>query len=145
LTVYFSTEVNYGTDFITIILKDFIIPGVNDCGDRSDEIDCGNGGGDIPSTLLLRPETALTNTVCPAGAFACSNGHCINQSRLCDGHNDCHDPEVSDENAKSCPGLPIDCRGVRIKCPNTNICIQPADLCDGYDDCGWSFREKVAF
>lgn len=45
-----------------------------------------------------------------------------------------HDDEVSDESAKTCPGLPIDCRGVRIKCPNTNICVQPADLCDGYND-----------
>jgi hypothetical protein len=64
---------------------------------------------------------------------------------------DCHDPEVlkefthfslkilvlnninlkiqvTDENAKNCPGLPIDCRGVRIKCPNTNICIQACCL-----------------
>jgi hypothetical protein len=57
------------------------IPGVNDCGDRSDEIDCG------PDRTLIRPDGALvTNTVCPPGSFTCSNGLCINQTRVCDGH-----------------------------------------------------------
>lgn len=87
----------------------------------------------------------LVNTVCPPGSFACMNGHCINTTRVCDGHNDCHDQEASDESVKTCPGLPIDCRGVRKKCPNTNICIQPADLCDGYDDCGDRADEQQLF
>ncbi|CAJ0930175.1 unnamed protein product, partial [Mesorhabditis belari] len=92
---------------------------IDDCGDASDELDCS--------------PAAVT---CGTGQFACSNGLCINQTKVCDGQKDCHDGKVSDESAETCPGLPIDCRGVRIKCPNTNICIQPADLCDGYDDCG---------
>uniref|UniRef100_A0A914GSI0 Low-density lipoprotein receptor-related protein n=1 Tax=Globodera rostochiensis TaxID=31243 RepID=A0A914GSI0_GLORO len=116
--------------------------GINDCGDRSDEIDCGvpasKPGQDGGSSMVV-------NTVCPPGSFACLNGHCINASRVCDGHNDCHDQEASDESAKTCPGLPIDCRGVRKKCPNTNICIQPADLCDGYDDCGDRADEQQLF
>ncbi|MFH4978606.1 hypothetical protein AB6A40_005315 [Gnathostoma spinigerum] len=82
---------------------------------------------------------------CPAGHFACANGHCISQSRVCDGHNDCHDAKVSDESKETCPDLPINCRGVRIRCPNTNICIQPADLCDGYDDCGDKADENKLF
>ncbi|KAM3721677.1 Low-density lipoprotein receptor-related protein [Dirofilaria immitis] len=101
---------------------------VDDCGDNSDELDC-----------------TVTSSTCPPGHFECSNGHCVNNSKICDGHNDCHDEKVSDENKETCPDLPIDCRGVRIRCPNTNICIQPADLCDGYDDCGDKADENKLF
>ncbi|CAI4230259.1 unnamed protein product [Auanema sp. JU1783] len=100
---------------------------IDDCGDASDELDCS---------------TAVT---CADGLFACGNGHCINQTKVCDGHNDCHDANVSDESKETCPGLPIDCRGVKIRCLNTNICIQPADLCDGYDDCGDKADENKLF
>ncbi|RCN53216.1 Low-density lipoprotein receptor domain class A [Ancylostoma caninum] len=100
---------------------------IDDCGDASDELDCA---------------AAVT---CASGSFACGNGHCINQTKVCDGHNDCHDEGVSDESKETCPGLPIDCRGVKIRCPNTNICIQPADLCDGYDDCGDKADENKLF
>ncbi|VDN17913.1 unnamed protein product [Gongylonema pulchrum] len=102
--------------------------GLDDCGDNSDELDCTG-----------------TTAACPPGHFECSNGHCINSTKVCDGHNDCHDEKVSDENKETCPDLPIDCRGVRIRCPNTNICIQPADLCDGYDDCGDKADEVKLF
>uniref|UniRef100_A0AAF5Q0L6 EGF-like domain-containing protein n=13 Tax=Wuchereria bancrofti TaxID=6293 RepID=A0AAF5Q0L6_WUCBA len=101
---------------------------LDDCGDNTDELDC----------------TALSST-CPSGHFECSNGHCINNTKVCDGHNDCHDEKVSDENKETCPNLPIDCRGVRLRCPNTNICIQPADLCDGYNDCGDKADENKLF
>ncbi|UMM10088.1 hypothetical protein L5515_000020 [Caenorhabditis briggsae] len=100
---------------------------IDDCGDGSDELDC-------PSAVS-----------CAEGTFPCSNGHCINQTKVCDGHNDCHDEQVSDESRATCPNLPIDCRGVKIRCPNTNICIQPADLCDGYDDCGDKADENQLF
>uniref|UniRef100_A0A158P9R2 EGF-like domain-containing protein n=1 Tax=Angiostrongylus cantonensis TaxID=6313 RepID=A0A158P9R2_ANGCA len=100
---------------------------IDDCGDASDELDCA------------------AVVTCAAGSFACANGHCVNQTKVCDGHNDCHDEGVSDESKETCPGLPIDCRGVKIRCPNTNICIQPADLCDGYDDCGDKADENKLF
>uniref|UniRef100_A0A914WZW9 Uncharacterized protein n=1 Tax=Plectus sambesii TaxID=2011161 RepID=A0A914WZW9_9BILA len=109
------------------IESDRFCNGLDDCGDNSDEADCG------------------PKVECSEGTFSCSNGHCINSSKICDGHNDCHDAEVSDENNSTCSGLPINCRGVRIKCPNTNICIQPADMCDGYDDCGDKADENKLF
>uniref|UniRef100_A0A0K0FI56 Low-density lipoprotein receptor-related protein (inferred by orthology to a C. elegans protein) n=1 Tax=Strongyloides venezuelensis TaxID=75913 RepID=A0A0K0FI56_STRVS len=110
------------------INEDLRCNGISECGDGSDELDC--------------PTTAI----CGEGMFQCGNGHCINATtKVCDGHLDCHDENASDENATTCPGLPIDCRGVRIKCPNTNICIQPADLCDGYNDCGDKADENKLF
>jgi hypothetical protein len=42
----------------------------NDCGDGSDEADCGN---------------------CSADQFACSNGSCVAQSDVCDEQDDCGD------------------------------------------------------
>ena len=91
-------------------------------------MDCGE-----PSeAVAISPGSEATTSECPTGMFACGNGHCINETKVCDGHSDCHDKEVTDESAKTCPGLPIDCRGVRVKCPNTNICIMPADMCDDF-------------
>lgn len=46
-------------------------------------------------------------------------------TKVCDGRIDCRDASVSDENNSTCPGLPIICRGVKRRCPNTNICISP--------------------
>lgn len=111
-------------------------------------MDCGAAGTSqiIPSLTSAVGSSALSiSAACPKGSFTCANGHCINQTKVCDGHNDCHDDQVSDESTQTCVGLPIDCRGVRVKCPNTNICIQPADLCDGYDDCGDKSDENKLF
>lgn len=47
----------------------------------------------------------VTPVSCPRGLFACSNGHCINQTLVCNGHNDCHDEQISDENAVSAVSL----------------------------------------
>uniref|UniRef100_A0AC35G4G5 EGF-like domain-containing protein n=1 Tax=Panagrolaimus sp. PS1159 TaxID=55785 RepID=A0AC35G4G5_9BILA len=112
---------------------------LDDCGDNSDEMDCGE-----PSEAIS-PGAESKTSECPKGMFACGNGHCINETKVCDGHADCHDTEVSDESAKTCPGLPIDCRGVRVKCPNTNICIMPADMCDDFQDCGDGADEQKLF
>uniref|UniRef100_A0AC35U3P2 EGF-like domain-containing protein n=1 Tax=Rhabditophanes sp. KR3021 TaxID=114890 RepID=A0AC35U3P2_9BILA len=100
---------------------------INDCGDNSDEEGC----------------TAAV--VCGEGMFSCSNSHCISLNKTCDGINNCHDLETSDENQTTCPGLPIDCRGTKIRCPNTNICIQVSDLADGYNDCGDNADESSLF
>uniref|UniRef100_A0A7E4V2M4 EGF-like domain-containing protein n=1 Tax=Panagrellus redivivus TaxID=6233 RepID=A0A7E4V2M4_PANRE len=122
---------------------------IDDCGDNSDELDCATETETIPSESPPMPGGTSSEVVlsidCPKGMFSCGNGHCINETKKCDGHNDCHDKTVTDENAKTCPGLPIDCRGVRIKCPNTNICINPADLCDSFQDCGDGADENKLF
>lgn len=66
--------------------------GVNDCGDHSDEVDCGNSKSGSRSDISN--SSTLTTAGCQSGSFACSNGHCINQSRVCDGHIDCQDENV---------------------------------------------------
>lgn len=62
--------------------------GFDDCGDRSDELNCKSNPtqttGDLP--------------VCPANMFQCNSGTCIAQSWECDGKLDCTD--ASDEHEK---------------------------------------------
>lgn len=61
----------------------------------------------------------VTPVSCPRGLFACSNGHCINQTLVCNGHNDCHDEQISDENAVSAVSLCF----LLEKIPNSNELI----------------------
>lgn len=91
---------------------------------------------DDKTVLYLCLNLDCQESCAASGGFACANGNCINSTKVCDGHDDCHDGSVSDENNSTCPGLPIKCRGSRRRCPSTNICITPADLCDGHNDCG---------
>lgn len=59
------------------ISKAFLCDGDDDCGDFSDETQCGS------------------RVNCSADQFECSNGLCIQQTWVCDGENDCKD--FSDE------------------------------------------------
>ncbi|KRZ56210.1 Low-density lipoprotein receptor-related protein [Trichinella nativa] len=110
------------------ILKHQVCNGEDDCGDFSDETNCGTA--DIHN--------------CGEGMFRCPSGLCINNTLICDGKNDCQD-NAADESNTTCPGLPINCRGAKRRCPNTNICITPADLCDGHNDCGDNADEEPLF
>lgn len=83
----------------------------NDCGDNSDEFNCGY-------------ETT-TVSACPADRFICNNGQCISLSYRCNGQENCYDG--SDEvGCVTC----VD----QFMCNNTK-CVSLSAICDGYNDC----------
>ncbi|PVD25150.1 hypothetical protein C0Q70_15648 [Pomacea canaliculata] len=68
-----------GSDCIPV---EYRCDGTIDCRDRSDEVGC-------------------SMFQCTGGEAKCDNGICVEQSQLCNGHNDCLDGW--DENAANCP------------------------------------------
>ena len=67
---------------------------------------------------------------CAYFQFTCeSSGHCIPQSWVCDGDNDCFDN--TDE--KGCP--PKTCSAAQFKCANLKQCVHESYKCDGIPDC----------
>uniref|UniRef100_A0AAX7VL81 Matriptase n=1 Tax=Astatotilapia calliptera TaxID=8154 RepID=A0AAX7VL81_ASTCA len=82
--------------------------GVNDCGDNTDELDCG----------------------CESGQITCKNGKCVSEKLKCDGTDDCGDG--TDE--QDC--LTVGCTDFTYKCKD-NKCISKVNPeCDGTPDCG---------
>lgn len=67
---------------------------------------------------------------CAYYQYTCpGSGHCIPQSWVCDGDNDCFDQ--ADE--QSCP--PITCTSTQFQCANMKQCIHESYHCDGVSDC----------
>ena len=87
--------------------------GIDDCGDNSDEEDCG--GGKRARRLFLRlAETAvclLPAGRCNRGEFSCGNHGCIPERLRCDGRDDCADG--SDES--QCQQCKWNARGVSLR------------------------------
>lgn len=85
----------------------------DDCGDNSDESDCGN-------------------RTCSETEFQCGNGKCIPSRWQCDNENDCGDE--SDENAAMCKNKT--CSPDQFSCSTLEgVCIPLTWRCDGQEDC----------
>lgn len=86
---------------------------VNDCGDHSDELNCGFN-------------TTTASPTCASYQFRCNSGQCIQKHQECNGYEDCWDS--SDEiNCRTCSESQFQCKD--------SSCIEARDLCDDYPDC----------
>ncbi|XP_031838991.2 sortilin-related receptor [Nomia melanderi] len=131
--------------------------GDNDCGDRSDELNCPRKSC-FPNfecdnnTKCISPawvcdidkdcrdgtdEMNCKYSTCPENLFKCDGGRCIVQRWVCDGEYDCQD--FSDE--LFCKTEPGDvarnntCRSDEMLCKHERTCIPTGWKCDGEVDC----------
>ncbi|XP_050308262.1 sortilin-related receptor-like [Anthonomus grandis grandis] len=101
---------------------------IDDCGDGSDELDCGNSGSIRPPSLFTTSRPL--NVACGTNEFRCGDGRCIMAAWVCDGTNDC--PMGEDEDHCDTRG---GCRTSEFKCVKDGNCISRTAVCDGTPDC----------
>lgn len=132
--------------------------GDNDCGDNSDERDCGlssvcqgegqfrcKSGKCIPGHWRCdfeddcgdgsdEEQEQCPGIKCTSGEFSCRNGQCINKSWVCDMEKDCQDG--SDEDSCVPDGTKKSCeKDVQLQCNATGTCLPISWRCDGDNDC----------
>ncbi|XP_012150619.1 sortilin-related receptor isoform X2 [Megachile rotundata] len=99
---------------------------VDDCGDDSDEIGCGNY--EVEWTMPYSTEQAK---VCQEHEFQCLNGKCIHDAWVCDGAKDC----ASGEDELRCEGVQVSCRENQFMCRVDGTCIPLSYVCNGIVEC----------
>ncbi|XP_076622054.1 sortilin-related receptor [Colletes latitarsis] len=100
---------------------------MDDCGDDSDEIGCGNAE-EVDATIVSITEQPK---VCREQQFQCLNGECIQDAWVCDGSKDC--PAGEDE--ARCDGVQVACKKGQFKCRMDGGCIRIRDVCNGIEEC----------
>ncbi|CAK9806758.1 Sortilin-related receptor [Anthophora plagiata] len=101
---------------------------VNDCGDDSDEMGCGNDDTDEWTMVYTTEQTK----VCREHQFQCLNGACIPDSWVCDHAKDC----PSGEDEMLCSGVErLFCHETQFKCRTDGTCIPIKNVCNGVADC----------
>ncbi|KAM9297033.1 LOW QUALITY PROTEIN: suppressor of tumorigenicity 14 protein [Gastrophryne carolinensis] len=122
---------------VTSCPKDYVeINNQRFCGERAPFVVSSNSN---KIQVKFRSDQSLTDTgflaeylsyepqnPCP-GEFTCKSGRCINQTRRCDGWNDCADS--SDE-------VDCVCTAQQLRCKTSRLCKPRFFMCDGINDCG---------
>ncbi|XP_033333706.1 sortilin-related receptor [Megalopta genalis] len=101
---------------------------VDDCGDDSDEVGCGNADDVLPVTTVATTEEPK---VCSENRFQCFNGDCIPNAWVCDGSIDCR----TAEDETHCVPEQGFCHEGQFKCRLDGACISIRDVCNGFEDC----------
>ncbi|GBP23516.1 Sortilin-related receptor [Eumeta japonica] len=106
--------------------------GINDCGDRSDEIGCGFT---VTEPVTPTPSSGDSRrTRCSRNEFSCSPGVCIPLSWVCDMADDCPGGEDERGCARRDGAAPV-CASDETPCADGRGCVRDTAICDGTPDC----------
>ena len=99
---------------------------VDDCGDTSDEMGCGDDEETSES-----PNSSEQPKICRDHQFQCYDGKCIDEAWVCDTMSDCR----MDEDELHCDKKNSGCNEDQFMCRMDGSCVPLTKVCNGFEDC----------